>query len=569
MTQTHRIDKLSFEIGLHMDHADTAVAHQISNRVSRTCSDELLPLIGEVMDRKVSADTILRLPQLVLDLGKLPLHNLEAVLRERLLIALEQELDQIVASDPTAERAAQPHSQAPEPTIPSVHPHWMTPLQSQALALIFFLTHGCLPWASQGVTLSFLVEHFLQVDDGDTFWPALKRTATQTLLRPSAQQRLVFQFDNASVVSLLKKLLPPTLQASPLLSSESPLYILESRLETHERISFFQQVFTRSLKGDAPGDVPRWEAQVLAAAQSITTAPAHLSPPLPSQIRSSMPQADAPPVTTALYQWLNQYLVQTSKASPHNPSPPLPQSSTVMDQGTQASSHQAFEEVGTSHPEADTRKESQEDVREQPISFHKEQQVEAVAVTRDEAVDEIPTEEPDSIEEKPTVWQVQNAGLVLLSPFLNHFFTELELKDGNTFPDDARIQAALSLQYVIQQDDYHPEHLLPLNKLLCGIPLDEPIEARLTITPRLQTCTEELMQAVITQWSALKNTSVDGLRESFLKRNGHFSFDYANKAWHLRVEQRAYDMLLNQLPWTFNMIHYSWMDFRLITDWEY
>jgi hypothetical protein len=83
-------------------------------------------------------------------------------------------------------------------------------------------------------------------------------------------------------------------------------------------------------------------------------------------------------------------------------------------------------------------------------------------------------------------------------------------------------------------------------------------------------CKEEannLLQSVVEHWSILKNTSVAGLQESFLQRNGKLLFK--EHEWNLQVEQRPYDMLLQNLPWNISMIKLSWMPHLLRTEWVF
>jgi hypothetical protein len=64
----------------------------------------------------------------------------------------------------------------------------------------------------------------------------------------------------------------------------------------------------------------------------------------------------------------------------------------------------------------------------------------------------------------------------------------------------------------------------------------------------------------------LGQTSVAGLRESFLQREGCLS--RKDDAWQLLVETRSYDMLLDRLPWGFATIKYSWMPGAIRVDWR-
>lgn len=74
-----------------------------------------------------------------------------------------------------------------------------------------------------------------------------------------------------------------------------------------------------------------------------------------------------------------------------------------------------------------------------------------------------------------------------------------------------------------------------------------------------------MMNAVLLQWDKMKNTSVEGFRNSFLIREGYIF--RTEEEWVLRVEKRAYDILLETLPWSFGMIKFSWMNKPIIVEW--
>ena len=65
-------------------------------------------------------------------------------------------------------------------------------------------------------------------------------------------------------------------------------------------------------------------------------------------------------------------------------------------------------------------------------------------------------------------------------------------------------------------------------------------------------------------WGALKSTSIDGLRNSFLMRNGKLSKE---EIWQLTVENKAWDVLLAQLPWGISMVKTPWMEELLYVHW--
>jgi hypothetical protein len=77
---------------------------------------------------------------------------------------------------------------------------------------------------------------------------------------------------------------------------------------------------------------------------------------------------------------------------------------------------------------------------------------------------------------------------------------------------------------------------------------------------------DALLQSVIEHWAVLKNTSPEGLRESFLQREGRLVFQ--NDQWELTVQKQAHDILLDYLPWNISMVRLLWMPYPLIVKWN-
>jgi hypothetical protein len=105
-----------------------------------------------------------------------------------------------------------------------------------------------------------------------------------------------------------------------------------------------------------------------------------------------------------------------------------------------------------------------------------------------------------------------------------------------------------------------------LNKLLCGIHGATPIVRAIEMTAHETEVIEQMLQGIISNWSALGTTSVQGLRETFLQRQGHL--DYQDEAWHLKVQAASFDMLLDRLPWSFALIRFPWMAAALHVSWR-
>ena len=162
---------------------------------------------------------------------------------------------------------------------------------------------------------------------------------------------------------------------------------------------------------------------------------------------------------------------------------------------------------------------------------------------------------------------VLNAGIVLLHPFLFPFFKNLELIKEDSFTDLLSHQKALYLLHYLATGNTKPEeHELVMAKVLCGYALKDPVNNLIELSAEELQESESLLLSAIEQWSILKNTTPDGLREGFLQRNGKLFTK--NDILHLQVEQGSIDMLLDHLPWNLSIIKFPWMTEILKVEWR-
>jgi hypothetical protein len=162
---------------------------------------------------------------------------------------------------------------------------------------------------------------------------------------------------------------------------------------------------------------------------------------------------------------------------------------------------------------------------------------------------------------------VQQAGIVLLHPFLSQFFKRISVVNNGQFIDAISHRKALYLMHYMatgQTDAEEYELLIP--KILSAYPLDDTVEKDIEITDEEFTEANELLLSAISQWEILKNTSPDGLREGFLQRNGKL---YTNNGkLHLQVEVNSIDVILDYLPWNLSIIKLPWMKEVLRVEWR-
>ncbi|MEM6271164.1 MAG: contractile injection system tape measure protein [Bacteroidota bacterium] len=164
---------------------------------------------------------------------------------------------------------------------------------------------------------------------------------------------------------------------------------------------------------------------------------------------------------------------------------------------------------------------------------------------------------------------VENAGVVLVWPFMERFFQLLNLlNEEREFKDEeAQEKAAHMLQYLAAKEVGAPEEKLFLNKLLVGLPLDYPMNAEVEITEEEKETTESLLRAVVEQWNMMKGAPPDQLRATFLIRNGVLKQDQ-ERNWALQVEKRGLDIILKQLPWALGQVRVPWLvDYKIEIEW--
>jgi hypothetical protein len=163
---------------------------------------------------------------------------------------------------------------------------------------------------------------------------------------------------------------------------------------------------------------------------------------------------------------------------------------------------------------------------------------------------------------------VENAGLIIFHPFLKSLFEQLELTQNEIWTTKINQHKAILLtQFLITGETKIGENELVLNKILCGFPIENVVNTQLEITSKeIEKC-ESLLQAVIEHWKILGDTSIAGLRETFLKRKGKLLFT-ENEKLELWVKQEGVDILLAHLPWGIEMIKTPWMEDFLQCYWN-
>ncbi|PIF29800.1 hypothetical protein CLU81_0184 [Flavobacterium sp. 9] len=163
---------------------------------------------------------------------------------------------------------------------------------------------------------------------------------------------------------------------------------------------------------------------------------------------------------------------------------------------------------------------------------------------------------------------VRNAGIVLLNDYISMLFERLNLVAENKFiSNEHQVRAVQYLQYVITGMQETEEVYLPLNKVLCGLPLTDTVPDFIEIPDHEKQLINGLIQAAISHWPDIGDSSIEGFRGNWLVRDG-ILVEQEDK-WELTVDKRAYDLLINRSPFAFSIIKYHWMDKPFHVLWPY
>ncbi len=163
---------------------------------------------------------------------------------------------------------------------------------------------------------------------------------------------------------------------------------------------------------------------------------------------------------------------------------------------------------------------------------------------------------------------VQNAGIVLLHPFLASYFEEFGLLKNNQFIDKQAQHTAIHLLHYLSAGQTQPmEYELTLEKYLCGCEPEEVVPRFVSISNTMKQESDKLLRAAIKHWKALKRTSPSGLREGFLQREGKLITNPFQD--QLLVESKSVDVLLGYLPWGLGIIKLPWLSKPFTVEWNH
>ena len=480
----------------------------LQRRLPALCRDWLLPALERTLDRHAPAEGTLCIERLEIDAGTMSLDRLEHDLAEAVAQALAKALrEQHLSADEAAAG------------LRKGNVRHKTAQHSIEEALVSFLETGQLPWSfrlPEGRSLEQLVLAAWQETEQRGGSQGAEQVR-QVLVSAAARKRLIWQFTPTLLRMLLTRLTPAGAAAM-----ENMLQVLDN--------------------GKAPPAERRqierllWESAVARAAAGRPVTAEVL-------VRDMLPTVSAEHAAAAgllAVHWPsseeNRLLLQAAE--------------TQLRHERARDDMQSLDAEILNHAAAEPPAAAQKRLdKAAPLS------VPVVSSTPLRA--HAPPDAAEGI-------YISNAGLVLLHPFLPQFFTALGIAADKQLLQPER--ALCLLHFLATGQPVAPEYELMLPKVLCNIPLEEPVESDVALTAAEQDEAVSLLKAVIRHWEALRSTSPDGLRGTFFVRPGKISLRDGD--WLLQVEPQTWDILLEQLPWGIGMIKLPWMDRLLHVEWN-
>lgn len=163
---------------------------------------------------------------------------------------------------------------------------------------------------------------------------------------------------------------------------------------------------------------------------------------------------------------------------------------------------------------------------------------------------------------------VKYAGVVLIASYLPRLFSMLKLTNTDfTFNnDEAKARAIFMVHYAVKGDSKLEEHESLFYKILIDYPENKPLPATLDLTQAEKETIDGMLKAVLGHWPKLNRSSIETLRQAFLEREGRI--ENMEDHYLLIVEEKAYDMLLDSIPWNYKIIKFAWMQKRMEVRWR-
>jgi hypothetical protein len=553
--QNHIIRKLIIEIGLPTREE----AFNIQNRLTDEYKRIILDIIEEILDRLIGKDEVIRVDKLELDLGNISEIHLSQEISRKVKLEMEGALTKLIhevkESDGNAAEIRMTTSSGAYFTVHATRQHTA---RSEFETLVYLLEHGIFPW-----------------NDARKEKPSLEQMIALAMERnPDQLRQVLYKTRNKNIFRRLAfQLAKPQLHyLAAILGCSFSSQLSELSIQLQKQVTIFLESNKSKLGGKTAFTSTSFEQQLLEETLAYFASGTNKS--------AASSSALADPVTDYIFRMLEELFATTriiSKPVLLNTEPGKRGSKTKKGNiagGTVAAQIRvAFELFIQNRQQQLTEIISSATSGTQqfpetilPVIAGKAQQSEIIAgkqpVKKESSQSPLPEAEEGIY--------IDNAGLIILHPYLPAFFNNLGLIEGKSFVnDEAKFKAIHLLQWLTYGDEKkteYVEHELVLNKLLCAVAVSEPVPVSMSLSEKEKENAIILLNAVITNWPIMNNSSIHALRTTFLQKAGRLM--YGENNWNLLIERdSAVEVLIDRLPWSISMVKLPWNEHTIYATW--
>jgi hypothetical protein len=566
--QKHIINRQVLELTI----PERSRAQSIQNKTSEIVKYKLQPALDNLFSKITTADEIVRIDKLVIDLGVISENEIEKFLVEKCLIEIGNKINRLKISGKTNSliKPMNGHS------IDFIEKFKTTSKSKDLLEqFVYFLQFGRFPWwhharkssAKTGAPqLEEIFEEVLKLDK-----TVFKSSIIPLLINPSVRKRLIFQFSHSQLDELLKRLDNNLFE-----SCFSMFQILFSNVKSVQNRNDLSKSFYkialkffgshRELKND---DLKiRFVKELLGVffnKYSIKEIESILIEILESfNIQQSRTNIEVSGLTVVAVVQAAIELRSQNQVLQKVINDILLRSEAKVQKLIEQHLKLINKESGEVNKNIDPKpvKKPQNYLPENNDAGGKK--VQSSKKNREEnqfsAFSSKSTEEAEGI-------SVSNAGLVLLHPFLRYFFDGLGLLDKELhFKSRTEVFKAIHLlQYVVSENKTTEETELTLNKILCGLDIDEPVPNSFPLKEAEKEECMNLIKTVLERWNALRTANPAALRDTYLQREGVLK--QSGQSWNLTIERNSFDVMLEKLPWSVSLIKLPWLSQIIYVEW--
>lgn len=551
--QKHIVNRQVLEVKI----PERGQTQTIQNKTSDIIKHKLHPALDKLFSKLSSADEIIRIDKLVIDLGMVAETELENVFVDRAVKQIGDEISKlkISASKNNGKTSVNGNDFEKAENI-------ITTSQTKDLLeqFVYFLKTGRFPWWANvaGLSSKYLQEVFSKVLKYEE--RVLKSTLLPLFKNPVVNQRLVFQFDHSQIYTLFEKINYQLIK-SYFISFSALLSLIKTSQKRKEITGDFYQI---ALQYFSIEKQLKTEKSKIAFIRDILT----LYLAKFSDVEKEQILADI----------INSLQLRQSKKTSLEENLTLIAAIQVTLESTSYNNHLqkiikkaisnnglAFNKLAKQHfdkSDKDSIK-KKEDIKEAATAGQLKKLSDSKIKNNDKS-SSLFIPKPDADAEEIFI---SNAGLVLIHPFLRYFFEGLNLLDKELqFKSKSDAHKAIHLlQFIAAGQETTDELELPLNKILCGIDINEPVPKYAGLSNAEKEECIFLIKTVLERWEALKTSKPAALRNTYLQREGILK--QSGSGWNLNIERNTFDVMLEKLPWSISLIKLPWLSQILYVEW--